>query len=86
MLRFLPLTTLGFIFFCGCQPEQVPTERADTTFHHKVECEKYRKGLEEEAKQFGDTYNQDIIYSVFYSTKRNSCLVDCTSWFNRAVE
>lgn len=47
----------------------------DAVFRHKVECEKYQKGLEEEAERLRDGFRHDVIYSVFYSSKRNSCLV-----------
>jgi hypothetical protein len=75
MIRSTLLITLGLLLSSGCRSGRAPEETTDAIFRHRVECEKYQKGFEDEAKALQDSFRHDIIYSVFYSAKRDSCLV-----------
>jgi len=55
----------------GCR--QSAARKTEIEFQHKLACQRLRADLEKNAEQ-GD-HEIDGIYSVFYSSKMNSCLV-----------
>jgi hypothetical protein len=61
----------------GCKASAPKEERPrldlDSGLRHKLECQKLRKGVEDNVVQ--DSFEIESIYSVFYSSKANSCML-----------
>jgi hypothetical protein len=59
--------------------EQLTKEKAQDTFKKKIECKKYE--AEVAINLAHDKYQMDFLQSVFYSSKRNSCLMAVRSMY-----
>lgn len=59
--------------------EQLTKEREQDIFKKKIECKKYEADVTKNLEH--DKYHMDYLQSIFYSSKRNSCLMAVRSMY-----
>ena len=59
------------VLFSGCSLQRMSK---DELFKNNQECYKYKKDIEERVKSENEQGEREIIESIFYSPKVNSCL------------